>query len=283
MATLKEYFDTDFQRVLGLLRPLTFSTPDGNIDIIAGVHLDFDSNSKFISCYIPVMKNPIAMCVAVLQNLNIILEISKAVEIKSGHKGEKPMADKDLQFSGRVFFYSEVDIEDLNIEKLQDEAKVNGLHIIFRSQPYAAVKSEDIKPLAFISHDSRDKEDVARPIAIGLSKMICPVWFDEYSLKVGNGLRESIEKGIRECKKCILILSPSFLENAGWTKVEFDSFFTRELLEERKLILPVWYKVSKNDIFKYSTSLPDRVGLNWEKLGADEVIRKLYHEIMIPV
>jgi hypothetical protein len=37
------------------------------------------------------------------------------------------------------------------------------------------------------------------------------VWYDEFSLKVGDSLRESIEKGIKECKKCILILTQNYL------------------------------------------------------------------------
>ena len=67
--------------------------------------------------------------------------------------------------------------------------------------------------LAFISHDSRDKESVAVPIAIDLQKHLCPVWYDEFSLTVGDNLRENIENGIKESKKCILILSKNFLNN----------------------------------------------------------------------
>jgi len=53
------------------------------------------------------------------------------------------------------------------------------------------------KVFAFISHDSEDK-DIARCIAINLRKRICPVWYDEFSLKVGDNLRVSIEKGLKK-------------------------------------------------------------------------------------
>jgi hypothetical protein len=46
MATLKEYFDTDFQKVLNTGNTLTFSDPIDKIDILARVHQDFDSNTK---------------------------------------------------------------------------------------------------------------------------------------------------------------------------------------------------------------------------------------------
>jgi TIR domain len=59
---------------------------------------------------------------------------------------------------------------------------------------------------------------------------MCPVWYDEFALKIGDNLRDSIERGLKECRKCVLVLSPNFLTNGGWTKKEFDSIFTREIL-----------------------------------------------------
>ncbi|MEA1867582.1 MAG: toll/interleukin-1 receptor domain-containing protein [Thermodesulfobacteriota bacterium] len=131
-----------------------------------------------------------------------------------------------------------------------------------------------------MSHDSRDKDEVARKIATKLQSMLCPVWYDEFTLKIGDNLRDSIEKGLKECKKCILILSPNFLSNKGWTKKEFDSIFTREIMEEQKLVLPVWYGVTKEDVYAYSPSLLNIKGANWDGIGEKEVCRQLYNAIM---
>ena len=117
-------------------------------------------------------------------------------------------------------------------------------------------------------------------IAIGLQRLICPVWYDEFSLRVGDHLRESVEHGLTEARKCILVLSPNFLSNTGWTKTEFNSIFTRELLERASVVLPVWYNVTAKDVYDYSPSLADRVALDWTKLGQDEVVRRLYGAIM---
>ena len=86
---------------------------------------------------------------------------------------------------------------------LHDRAVELGVSLIFRGPKYTKEKSALEKPLAFMCHDSRDKDEVARPLAIELIKMMCPIWFDEFSLKIGDSLRESIEKGLKECKKCI--------------------------------------------------------------------------------
>lgn len=140
-------------------------------------------------------------------------------------------------------------------------------------------RSQVGEPFAFISHDSRDKLEVASHIAVGLTDMECPVWYDEYSLKVGDNLRESIEKGLKECNKCIIILSSNFISNKGWTKVEFESIFTREIKEKKLIFLPVWYEVDEDEIYEYSPSLLNRVGIKWN-LGKDKVIKKL-HQVII--
>ncbi len=115
-------------------------------------------------------------------------------------------------------------------------------------------------------------------MAIRLQQMLCPVWFDEFSLGVGDSLRDKIEKGLKECATCIVILSPYFLANKRWTKVEFDSVFTREIIEERNVMLPVWCGVAVKDVYEYSPSLANKLGINWD-LGLDEVCRRLYQKI----
>lgn len=129
-------------------------------------------------------------------------------------------------------------------------------------------------PLAFICHDSQDKDDVVRELAHQLVRMGCPVWYDEYSLRVGDSLRKKIEGGIKECKKCILILSPRFLSNEGWTKAEFDSIYTKEIAEKGNVMLPVWHGVTTEMVYNYSPRLADRVGISTD-LGITEVARQL--------
>ncbi len=120
----------------------------------------------------------------------------------------------------RMFIYSETDLSQEQIRQLQSAAAIGGHEVQFRSKAYVDGRTMLEKPLAFITHDSRDKDKVARPIAIALQKMLCPVWYDEFSLKVGDHLRESIERGLKECKKCgHSFLSPNFFSNTGWSRL----------------------------------------------------------------
>ncbi len=162
--------------------------------------------------------------------------------------------------------------------KLKSYADKKGLNLQFRSADYKSIRTNNEKPLAFICHDTRDKEKVALTIAINLKKMMCPVWYDEFSLNIGDNLRESIEKGLKECHKCILILTPNFISNNGWTKKEFDSIFTREILEENKFVLPVWYQVDRTQVYEFCPSLLNIKGVIWGEMG-EEACRRLYRAI----
>jgi len=107
----------------------------------------------------------------------------------------------------RVFIYAETSFSPEQVSSLQAAAETLGHDLQFRDAAYAKERIIREKPLAFISHDSRDKESIARPIALNLQRKICPVWYDEFSLPLGANLRESIERGLKECKRCVLILS----------------------------------------------------------------------------
>lgn len=110
---------------------------------------------------------------------------------------------------------------------------------------------------------------------MGLSRLGYPIWFDEYSLKPGDRLRESIEAGIKDCRKCILVLTPHFLANKGWGATEFNAIFTREILEEQSLVVPVWAGVTKAEVFAYCPSLANVLGVNWTDQREDAAIREI--------
>jgi hypothetical protein len=193
------------------------------------------------------------------------------------------MSSTDLRTSVpvRIFLYSESDLPEGDVITLKQKGLELGYEVQYRSNRHALDRSRFEIPLAFISYDSRDR-DIARAIAIALRRMICPVWYAEFSLKVGDNLRQKIEKGLKECHKCIIILSKNFFANAGWTKREFDSIFTREILEKTNLVLPVWYNVTEHDVFDYSPSLLNVVAVDWMQLGEEAVCRQLFNSIISP-
>ncbi|NVM20288.1 MAG: toll/interleukin-1 receptor domain-containing protein [Desulfobacterales bacterium] len=236
--------------------------------------MDFESNALYISFYVPHSEKVECPSRVILNSINQILAWKNETYVESGFKGQEASTIKECLFTGRIYIYSEDDVKEENKRYVRGRAAELGQSVKFREQSYADERNRSEKPLAFISHDSRDKESIASPLALQLQKYMCPVWYDEYSLKVGDSLREQIEKGLKECLKCILILTPNYLSNEGWGKKEFDSVFTRELIENEKVILPVWHGVSKKEVYEYSPALADRVAANWND-GVENVARRL--------
>lgn len=118
------------------------------------------------------------------------------------------------------------------------------LRLFIRSKEYLDKMKADF----FISHDSRDKDEIARPLYEELSKRGFKVWYDEYSLNIGDSLSESIEHGITNSHYGIVILSQNFLSNEKWAKNELQSLKTRQIVKNNKSLLPVWHNIEPKDL-----------------------------------
>lgn len=67
----------------------------------------------------------------------------------------------------------------------------------------------------FICHASEDKDAVARPLAEALRERHIDVWYDEFSMKVGDSLREAIDRGLANCRYGIVVVSPAFFRTSA--------------------------------------------------------------------
>ena len=74
-------------------------------------------------------------------------------------------------------------------------------------------------PTLFLSHASEDKVEIARPLAAELIRTGFNVWFDEFTLTLGDNLRRSIDEGLSKCDYGVVILSHKFFEK-GWPQQE---------------------------------------------------------------
>lgn len=126
---------------------------------------------------------------------------------------------------------------------------------------------------AFISHASEDKDDLVRPLVEFLKKSGYSIWYDEFQLKVGDSLRRSIDKGLANSRFGIVVLSPSFFAK-NWTQYELDGLVAREMVGG-KVILPLWHKVSKDEVMSYSPTLADKLALNTAMYTIEELAQKL--------
>lgn len=105
----------------------------------------------------------------------------------------------------------------------------------------------------FISHASEDKEKIARPLAEELRKRGLSVWYDEFTIKIGHSLRQTIDQGLKGSKYGIVILSKNFFAK-DWPQKELDGLTARER-NGKKIILPIWHNITKEEIAEYSPTL----------------------------
>ncbi|MGW4470616.1 toll/interleukin-1 receptor domain-containing protein [Nonomuraea sp. NPDC004354] len=112
----------------------------------------------------------------------------------------------------------------------------------------------------FISHASEDKELLVRPLAEFLRRLGVSVWYDEFTLKLGDSLYDSINRGIATSKYGLVVISPHFLEK-GWTDFELKGLNVRQVSERSKVILPLWHGVTGDQIRAKSPTLADTVAI----------------------
>lgn len=125
----------------------------------------------------------------------------------------------------------------------------------------------------FVSHASEDKEEFVRPLAEQLRQLGFRVWYDEFSLKVGDNLRRSIDNGLANSRYGLVVFSGAFFAKQ-WPQYELDGLVMREM-NGHKVILPIWHKVSKDEVLSYSPSLAGILALNSSMYSIEEIAAKL--------
>lgn len=104
----------------------------------------------------------------------------------------------------------------------------------------ARVRSEPSGSGIFLAHSSRDKEFVEK-LAHDLRNYRLSVWYDSWTLTVGDSLRERIEAGIARSSYLLLVLSPQSVRSR-WVRFEMNTAFHRELEARRVFVLPVMHR-----------------------------------------
>lgn len=125
----------------------------------------------------------------------------------------------------------------------------------------------------FISHATEDKDEIARPLAKALRDKNLKVWYDEFELKIGDSLRQKIDKGVANSKFSIVVLSKSFFEKK-WTNYELDGIVSKYLMGEQRL-LPIWHKITKQEVIDFSPSMADKVARSTGAFTIDEIAEEI--------
>jgi len=125
----------------------------------------------------------------------------------------------------------------------------------------------------FVCHASEDKDAVARPLADELVASGLSVWYDQFSLKMGDSLRRSIDRGVAGSRFGVVILSPNFFRKE-WTQYELDGLVTRAVSDDQ-VLLPIWHEVTKQEVIDYSPSLADKLARSTGSHTIEEIAAEI--------
>lgn len=208
-------------------------------------------------------------------------ELTETIETVIIYSGNSSIDDngnesKNLVFSKSVYVYANE--FSVSKERMKKHFNDSGLLLFFRDKNYWRQYMESKKPDLFICHDSRDKEVFARPLAEELSKRLLKVWYDKYSLSIGDSLIDKIDEGLRECEFAIIVISQNFLARKKWTNREFRSLATKEINSGKKVILPIWLNVSQSEVANYSLDLVDKFALRADQ-GIEKIADIIHKEV----
>ncbi len=189
-------------------------------------------------------------------------KVTKETQVKM--KKETDKANK-LMAAERANWQRERDVMDAQLKSLMKSKKVT-----YSKDDHVDQASHDF----FISHASDDKDSFVRGFAAELEKRGAKVWYDEATLKIGDSLRRSIDRGLASSRYGVVVLSESFFKKE-WPQRELDGLTALETSDGENRILPIWHKVSKDEVARFSPVLADRLALNTSVKTISEIADEL--------
>jgi hypothetical protein len=125
----------------------------------------------------------------------------------------------------------------------------------------------------FICHASEDKDSLVRPLAEALRMRNAEVWYDEFTLRLGDSIRRAIDKGLTQSRFGVVVLSKAFFAKK-WPQYELDGLAEREMAGRDKVILPIWHEIAHDDVMQYSPSLAGLKAVS-SSSGIDKIVGEI--------
>jgi hypothetical protein len=153
------------------------------------------------------------------------------------------------------------------------EAPLSSIPSLLREPPPETQSDKDATYDVFISHASEDKDAIVRSLATALAGHGLKVWYDEFTLRIGDSLRQKIDRGLATSRVGLVILSPDFIAK-GWTNYELDGIVTRTVSGEQ-ILLPIWHNITKQQVVDFSPSLADKLARSTATHTVDEIAQEI--------
>ncbi|WP_197422531.1 MULTISPECIES: toll/interleukin-1 receptor domain-containing protein [unclassified Phenylobacterium] len=125
----------------------------------------------------------------------------------------------------------------------------------------------------FISHAWADKEEFVDGFVRKAESAGLRVWYDNFALVWGDPIRQKIDEGLRSAYFGVVVLSPNFFSRP-WPNYELDGIIQRDL-SGRGRLLPIWHRLTQDDVEKHAPSLAGRLALSTASSSSDAIVKEL--------
>jgi RNA-directed DNA polymerase len=209
------------------------------------------------------------------------LEFADAEYKKKYHKGQKrngEPANLSLVVRGKMDFLKMIKGMNDPVYKLLQRRLVE-----IDPEYFSVMERENsvmLKRDVFISHASEDKAEVAKELADRLIAEGITVWYDEYSVRLGDDLLHKIDEGLVNSQFGVVIFSPNFFAaKKTWTPREYSGLVAGEDVDKEKRIIPVWHKITREELYRKSPTIANRLALLTSKMTIEEMAKKIAERV----
>jgi hypothetical protein len=90
-----------------------------------------------------------------------------------------------------------------------------------------------------------------------------------FTLKLGDSLSQSIDRGLARSRFGVVVLSRKFLMKS-WPRHELRGLVTREI-DDHSAIVPIWHEVTREEVSSFSPTLADKLAVRTSDASAIDI------------
>lgn len=128
----------------------------------------------------------------------------------------------------------------------------------------------------FLSYAIEDKIELASELCQKLEKKGLSVWYAGRELIAGESIEKTVREGLSQSRFGIVLITPTYFEKK-WTLKELYTLMSMET-DGRKVIIPVFHKVTPDEVATYDKVLSDRWALKTSD-GLESVASEIHSRI----
>lgn len=127
----------------------------------------------------------------------------------------------------------------------------------------------------FISHSSKDKDDIVEKLYEELSFLNFNVWYDKERIAFGDNINKEIDEGLKNSFCLLLVITKNFFDSK-WVFFEFGKYSAYQ----KARIIPIVFDISAEEYLQVIQILGNIKYINAKDKSIDEIAQALGHSLL---